>query len=289
MNLRSMQYIVTTADLLSFSKAAKQCNVSQPTLSEQIKKIEDLLDIIIFERSNKKVIITDEGREIVESARKILREMDNIKQISDNKKDPCGGTLSIGAFPTLAPYIFPTLVPRIKKHLPKIRLILVEEKTEQLLEKLREGQIDAALLALPIEDNSLNVRPLFIDKFFVALPPSHPLAEKESIGIKELSDHELLLLEEGHCLRDQALEVCSKVGLETKENFRATSLETLRQMIKAGTGITFMPEIAISKGETGIKYIPFKKPIPTRTIALVWRKTTNREKLLKTIASFFLI
>jgi len=280
MNLRDLQYLVTTADLLNFSKAAEKCSVSQPTLSEQIRKTEESLEIKIFERSNRKVFLTEEGKEVINSARNILNELENIKQTAKNFKNPLGGNFSLGAFPTLAPYIFPTIVPKIKTNLPKLKLILVEEKTAVLINKLKKGELDAALLALPIEENQLETHTLFKDKFFLAVPPKHELAEKKKLSVSGLDSHDLLLLEEGHCLRDQALEVCAKSGIEEEQNFRATSLETLRQMIKAGTGITFMPEIAIGKNETGIKYIPLE-PTPSRTIALVWRKTANKEQILK--------
>lgn len=283
MNIRDLQYIVTTAELLNFSKAAKKCNVSQPTLSSQIKKTEEWLGVKIFERSNKKVFLTEEGRQIINSANGILNGFENIKQTAENFKNPLGGNFSLGAFPTLAPYILPKIVPKIKTTLPKIRLILVEEKTAVLIEKLKKGELDAALLAMPIDEPQLESLALFKDKFFLAVHPKHKLAEKNKISVQTLNSPDLLLLEEGHCLRDQALEVCSKSKMEEKQSFRATSLETLRQMIKAGTGITFMPEIAMLKNETGIKYIPLE-PTPSRTIALVWRKTANKEKVLKILS-----
>jgi len=286
MNLRTMQYLLSVSKQLSFSKASKECFISQPTLSEQIKKMEDFLELKIFERSNKKVFITDEGKEIIESARIIVKEIENIKEVAARRKDPFSGKLSLGAFPTLAPYIFPRLVPRIKQCLPNLRLILIEEKTEILLNKLKKGEIDAALLALPIEENGLEYTKLFEDEFYLAVPPEHSLANRKTIHMNELKTRTLLLLEEGHCLRDQALEVCSTTGTNIDE-FKATSLETLRHMIKAGTGITFMPEIAMAKNEPGIKYIPFQEPKPKRTIVLVYRSTTNKRRILSSIEKFF--
>lgn len=286
MNLRTMQYLISVSKHLSFSKAALECNVSQPTLSEQIKKMEELLKLKIFERSNKKVLITDEGREIIESAKNIISEMETIKEVAQRRTDPLSGKFSVGAFPTLAPYLFPRLVPKIKEELPNLKLILIEEKTEILINRLKKGEIDAAILALPIEENQLTSRFLFDDEFYLAVPLEHSLASRRSIHINELKTRTLLLLEEGHCLRDQALEVCSKTGTAIDE-FKATSLETLRHMIKAGTGITFMPEIAIAKNEPDIEYIKFQEPRPKRQIALVYRNTTNKKAILEIIESIF--
>ena len=286
MNIRTMKYLVSVAKHLSFSKAANECFVTQPTLSEQIKKMENFLELKIFERSNKKVLVTDEGKEIIESAKLILKEIENIEEIAQRRKDPLSGKLSLGAFPTLAPYIFPSIVPKIKKTMPNLKLILIEEKTEILINKLKQGKIDAALLALPIEEPNLKHKKLFEDDFYLAVPPEHSLANRKTIHMNELKTRTLLLLEEGHCLRDQALEVCSKTGTNIDE-FKATSLETLRHMIKAGTGITFMPKIAMAKNEPNIKYIPFQDPIPKRKIALVYRATTSKECILDIINGLF--
>ena len=281
MNIRDLKYFLTVAELQHFGKAADSCHVSQPTLSGQIKKLEEQLGVILLERTNRRVMLTEIGEQIAVSARRILREVEVIEEMAENAQDPFAGKFRLGAFPTLSTYIFPQLVPKIKETLPKLRLILIEEKTEQLMVKLRKGEIDAALLALPIEDDFLVSEPLFEDEFRLAVPPDHPLAQKASISQGELADHRLLLLEEGHCLRDQALEVCQLHGIGEEQDFRATGLETLRQMVKAGTGITFMPNIAIHKGETGIHYIPFDAPAPTRTIGLVWRKTSAKGQILE--------
>ncbi|MCC7517471.1 MAG: DNA-binding transcriptional regulator OxyR, partial [Pseudomonadales bacterium] len=167
--------------------------------------------------------------------------------------------------------------------LPQLKLVLIEEKTQGLLDRLTRGELDAALLALPVHDDQLTVQPLFNDEFMLAVPPQHALVKHKQINQSEISGEKLLLLEEGHCLRDQALEVCHLAGLQEEQDFRATSLETLRQMVKAGTGITFMPKIAMQNNETGICYIPFKKPAPHRTIGLVWRKTSTRTSVIEKI------
>lgn len=281
MNLRDLNYLVAVADLLSFGKAAEQCCISQPTLSTQIKKMEETLGVKVFERSNKRVLPTELGEHIIASARRILLEIDNIKKLAENSQDPLAGNFRLGAFPTLSTYIFPGLMPAIKQILPKLRLILIEEKTDQLIEQLKQGQLDAALLALPINEDALKIKELFDDEFFLAVSVDNPLSKKKYIAQSDLYDHQLLLLDEGHCLRGQALQICQLNGAEEQQDVRATGLETLRQMVIAGTGITFMPKIAIHGAEEGICYIPFDKPVPKRTIGLVWRKTSVRTILMK--------
>ncbi|MDQ7005283.1 MAG: LysR substrate-binding domain-containing protein [Ghiorsea sp.] len=283
MNLREMSYLVAVADLRNFTKAAEQCNVSQPTLSAQIKKMEAFLDVKIFERDNKQVMITEEGKDIIQSAEKILQEVERIKEIAEHAHNPFSGKFRLGAFPTLATYIFPNMVPKIKELMPDLHLILIEEKTAELLERLHKGEIDAALLALPVLGESLEIKPLFDDSFFLATYPTHPLANNSEIDVDTLAQYRLLLLEEGHCLRDHALEVCHQHNIGEEQDFRATSLETLRQMVKAGTGITMMPEVAINHTEIDIQYIPFSKPEPFRTIALVYRKTSTKKEIIKHI------
>ncbi len=281
MNLRDLQYLVAVADLRSFSQAADKCFVSQPTLSNQIRKLEETLGITLFERNNKRVIPTEIGEQVVTLARKILHQVDIMHDVAKSSKDPLAGRFRLGAFPTLSTYLFPTLVPKITQALPQLKLVLIEEKTQALLDRLKRGELDAAFLALPVHDDHLEIHTLFDDAFLLAVPPTHSLAKRKQINQSDIHGEKLLLLEEGHCLRDQALEVCHLAGSEEEQDFRATSLETLRQMVKAGTGITFMPNIAIQADEQGIHYVPFQKPAPHRTIALVWRKTTVRRAVIE--------
>jgi len=281
MNLRDLRYLVAVADLRSFIQAADQCFVSQPTLSTQIKKMEDSLGAQIFERTNKKVLPTEVGEQIIASARRILIEVDTIERLANNAQDPLSGNFRLGAIPTLSTYIFPGLVPKIIQTLPKLRLILVEEKTETLIAQLKQGKLDAALLAMPINDDYLEARMLFEDEFYLALASDHPLAMRQTIAQPDLFNQQLLLLDEGHCLRGQALQICQINHAEEQQDVRATGLETLRQMVKAGTGITFMPKIAIHEPEEGIRYIPFDDPAPKRTIGLFWRRTSSRNELLE--------
>jgi len=283
MNIREMSYVVAVADLRNFSQAAERCHVSQPTLSAQIKKLEESLQIKIFERNNKRVMVTEEGRAVIESAQRILQEVETIKEIAEAARNPFAGKFRLGAFPTLSTYIFPDIVPQIKKLMPDLRLILIEEKTAVLIDKLHKGEIDAALLAMPVHEDFFEIKKLFDDRFFLAVPPTHPLTKNAEIEMEKLAKYCLLLLEEGHCLRDNALEACQQHNIPEEPDFRATSLETLRQMVKAGTGITLMPEIAINHSEMGIHYIPFKKPVPHRTIGLVYRKTSTKKEIIHNI------
>ncbi|PHR50717.1 LysR substrate-binding domain-containing protein [Cycloclasticus sp.] len=281
MNLRDLKYIVAVAETKSFVKAAEQCFVSQPTLSMQIKKLENSLNIKIFERNNKHVLVTEIGKQVIETAKRILQDAEHISILAKHEQDPFAGDFTLGAFPTIAPYILPKLIPLIKKKLPNLRLILVEEKTDILLHKLKTGLIDAALLAGPLHDESLIAEKLFDDEFKLAVATNHPLAEQTIINPDELINQPLLLLDEGHCLRDQALQFCQLSGIDEEQNVRATSLETLRQMVIAGTGITFMPTIAIQNNDDNIRYIPFEEPKPKRTIYLVSRQTNPRTELIK--------
>lgn len=283
MNLRDLHYLIAVADLRSFVQAADRCCISQPTLSTQIKKLEDELGIQLFERTNKKVLPTELGERIIASARRILKEQEIIKELAATAQDPLAGNLRLGAFPTVASYLFPQLVPLIKQALPRIRLILIEEKTEQLIQQLKSGQMDCALLALPVYEEFLESKAVFDDEFLLAVADSHPLAFNSVVEQSDLHSEHLLLLDEGHCLRGHALQVCQTVGADEEQDVRATSLETLRQMVHAGTGVTFIPRIAVRR-EPGIRYIPFAAPAPSRTIGLVWRKTSARGELIRQLS-----
>lgn len=279
MNLRDLGYIVAVSELRSFSQAAERCHISQPTLSCQIKKVEELLGVKIFERSNRHVMLTDVGKDIVHSSQKILQEVERMKEYAQLAHDPSSGTFKLGAFQTLSTYIFPSLVPHIKESFPKLKLVLMEEKTEAIITKLMEGKLDAALLALPVEHDQLQYAPIFDDPFKLAVPKGHALATREFIDDQDIHNLPLLLLEEGHCLRDQALDYCHAHGVSEQDDVRATGLETLRQMVIAGTGVTLMPDIATSHYDKDIHYISFRTA-PKRTIGLVWRKSSTRTEVI---------
>ncbi|HEX3108829.1 MAG TPA: LysR substrate-binding domain-containing protein, partial [Thermoanaerobaculia bacterium] len=229
MNLRDLRYLVALAEHKHFGRAAEASFVSQPTLSTQIRKLEEELGVALVERTPRKVLLTEVGREIAQRAREVLNEVEQIRQIARRTKDPESGTVRLGIFPTLGPYLLPHVIPRIRERFPRLELLLVEEKTETVLRQLREGRLDAGVLAQPIHDDQLHQQFLFEEPFLLAVPEHHPLASRRQLKLDDLSDQSLLLLEEGHCLRDQALEVCQLAGAGEKSGFRATSLETLRQ------------------------------------------------------------
>ncbi|MEC8066847.1 MAG: LysR substrate-binding domain-containing protein [Pseudomonadota bacterium] len=282
MNLRDLKYFISVAKHQHFGKAAEESYVSQPALSMQLKKLEEELGVQLFERTNKSVQITAVGEDILAYAKNIVKMSEDIQSIAKTHHDPFAGEIKLGAFPTLAPYFLPHIVPIVSKKFQNLKLLLVEEKTDNLLESLNEGKIDGAFLALPIDDEGLECTPLLEDEFLLAVSPYHHYAKLKSIEVEDLKDDCLLLLEEGHCLRDQALDICSKTGACENQNFRATSLETLRQMVAANVGITLIPQMAM-KHNDGLVYIPFGKNKPTRKIGLVWRKKSSRIKALTEI------
>jgi len=290
LNIRALHYLITLADLRHFSNAAERCHVSQPTLSTQIRKLEEELDVQLVERSPRQVMLTRVGQEIVERARSILSEVDAIRSIARRARDPDSGTLRLGIFPTLAPYFLPHVIPDLRQRYPRLKLRLFEEKTEDLLAMLAEGRLDAGLLALPIHDDGLVTHRLFVEPFVVAMPEQHPLAANKVISIDDLASEELLLLSDGHCLREQALEVCKMAGAHEKLDFHATSMETLRQMVAANTGITLMPTLAVKAPVAPIDNLvtrPFEGKGPNRTIAMAWRKTSALSEFLTEIAEMF--
>jgi LysR family transcriptional regulator, hydrogen peroxide-inducible genes activator len=279
MNLKDLKYLVALADTGHFGKAAERTFVSQPTLSAQLKKLEDYLGVKLVERQPKNVQLTEVGRQVVVRARRMLDDGDEIVALARSNTDPFTGKLKLGLIPTVGPYLLPRVMLKIRKALPKLGLMLYEYQTEPLLKRVREGEIDVAVLALPVAHDGMESRDLYQESFTVALPTNHPLAAKSNVKVADLKGQTLLLLEDGHCLRDQALEVCSRIDVREAEDFRATSLETLRQMVIAGLGITLLPEMAVEapfNSQRGLAIRPFAKPTPSRTVGAVWRKTTTR-------------
>ena len=279
MNLKDLKYLVALADTGHFGKAAERTFVSQPTLSAQLKKLEEYLGVKLVERQPKNVQLTEVGKQIVIRARRMLDEGDEIVALARSNTDPFAGKLKVALIPTIGPYLLPRVMQKIRKALPQLSLMLYEYQTEALLKRLRDGEIDLGIMALPALQDGLESRALYQENFTVALPNNHPLAAKSSIKVQDLKGQTLLLLEDGHCLRDQALEVCSRVDIKEAEDFRATSLETLRQMVVAGLGITLLPEMAVESpfgSQRGLTVRQFTKPAPSRTVGAVWRKTTTR-------------
>ena len=290
MNLRDLKYLVALADHKHFGRAAAACYVSQPTLSTQIKKLEDELGVPLVERAPRKVMLTPAGRDAAERARRIVAEVEQMKEAARRSQDPEAGTVRLGMFPTLGPYLLPHVVPRIRARFPHLELLLVEEKSDVLLSRLREGKLDAGLLALPVADDQLHTEFLFEEPFLLAVPESHPLAQRGSLTLAELSHQQLLLLEDGHCLREQALDVCRLSGANEKSEFRATSLETLRQMVAADVGITLLPTLAVKPPvarSPNIHLLAFSDSHPSRRIAMVWRKSSAMSGFLQVFAQVF--
>ena len=288
MNLRDLSYLVALAEYRHFGRAAEASFVSQPTLSTQIRKLEDELGVALVERTPRKVLLTETGREIASRARAVLSQVDEIKSIAQRTRDPESGTIRLGIFPTLGPYLLPHVIPRLRERFPRLELLLREEKTEQVLHMLREGTLDAGILALPVHDDSLHTEFLFEEPFVLAVPSGHELAARRTLHMDDLSQQNLLLLEDGHCLRDQALEVCHLAGAGERTGFRATSLETLRQMVSANVGITLLPALAVKPPiaqSPNVTLIEFEKPAPSRRIAMLWRKSSAMTPFFEALAA----
>lgn len=280
MNLRDLKYLVTLAEIKHFGQAAEKCFVSQPTLSMQIKKLEEELGVKLIERNRKAILLTHAGELIAEKAQLILQQTQAIKNIAQAANDPFSANLHLALIPTIGPYLLPHILPLIKKELPHVKLFLHEEKTHDALILLQQGKIDAAILALPIDDPHLQAIELYKEKFYVALPAQHELAKKAKINIADIQQENLLLLTEGHCLREQALEVCqSKAG-----EFAATSLETLRYMVAAGNGITLLPQLACDFKNKLVVCKPLARPEPYRRVGLIWRKESSSTICLRKLA-----
>lgn len=278
MNLRDLQYLVAVADHRHFGRAAEACYVSQPTLSAQIKKLEQELGVELIERNPRHILLTAAGEGVVEHARVVLREAETIRQLARRRHDPESGSVRIGLFPTLGPYLLPHVVPKLRARFPRLELLLVEAKTDEVLRGLAEGSLDIGVVARPVADDHLHEEPLFREDFLLAVPADHPLATADApVPTSVLVGENVLLLDEGHCLRDQALAVCQSSGATERDGFRATSLETLRQMVAAGVGVTLLPELAVSPPvppSPDVAVVRFRDPVPRREIAMYWRRTS---------------
>lgn len=287
-SLRALGYLVALSEERHFGRAAERCFVSQPTLSAQIKKLEEQLGVQLVERSQRRVMLSDIGEQIVARARQVLQEVDAVCDLARGYQDPLSGELRVGLIPTVGPYLLPMVSPALRKALPELKLYLLEYQTSELMEKLDRGDVDLAILALPIEDGGLEIVPLYDEQFLAALPAGHSLSRKQQLTVKDMDAQTLLLLADGHCLRDQALEVCSQVEVDEPQDFRATSLETLRQMVATGLGITLLPALATEEpfaGIPGLVVRPFRGPAPGREIAAAWRKTSPRGPAMQEICS----
>ncbi len=287
MNLRDLKYLVALADHRHFGRAAEASFVSQPTLSTQIKKLEEELGVVLIERGPRKLMLTEVGVAIAERSRVVLNEVDQIREEARRHRDPEAGSFRLGLFPTIGPYLLPHVMPQLRERFPQLELYLIEEKTELLVDQLRRGQIDAAILALPVEDKAFAQELLFDEPFVLCLPADQPAPEHMPAQLFDLKANSLLLLEEGHCMRDQALEVCELAGARERQGFRATSLETLRQMVAAGVGVTLLPVLSVKPPvacNPALRVVAFEEPSPKRSLGLIWRRQSARARLMPMLA-----
>lgn len=288
MNLRDLRYVVAVADLGHFGRAAEACNVSQPTLSGQILKLEEELGVAIFERVGRSIRVSRVGEDIVRHARQAIGAANNILQAAQAGRDPLAGSLRLGIIPTLGPYLMPLILPEAGRSLPLMPLMLLEDQTERILEPLREGRLDAALIASDPGDGQLVEEAIFDEPFWLVMPSGHPLAERETITSEDLDPRSLLLLSDGHCLRDQALDLCShpELGGLVNADMRASSLETLLHLTAAGYGVTVLPGLAIEGGRLDPRLVarPLDGPNTSRRVRLVWRRQSPRGRALHALA-----
>ena len=287
MNLKDLEYLIAVDEERHFHKAAARCFVSQPTLSGQLKKLEEELGVLLIERNNRRVAMTEVGKEVTKRARQVLTGIKDIKDIAQTYQDPMVGDLHVGIIPTIAPYLLPIVMPALNKQFPALKFWLYEYQTHLLLDKLRKGELDLLILALPIEQHEFEELDLFREPFRLTLNKAEALAKRKSITLGDIAKRELLLLEEGHCLRGHVLDVCSLADVTEQAHFQATSLETLRHMVGEGMGMTLMPELAVPakiKKSDLIQYIEFSDPKPNRRIGMVYRKNSYRKEAFTNIA-----
>ncbi|MEZ5932716.1 MAG: LysR substrate-binding domain-containing protein [Alphaproteobacteria bacterium] len=291
LTLKQLRYFSALAETLHFGKAAKLCHVSQPALSMQIKDLEAHLGVTLVERGSTRLLLTLEGQEIAKRARDILMSVQDLTELASHHRHPLAGRLRLGVIPSIGPYLLPKLLPDVHRAYPDLVLNLRESQTHVLVNDLLEGALDLLILALPLEPDEITTMTLFDDPFSVALPCAHALAQSAAITQEQLVDQHLLLLEEGHCLRDQALAVCQTA--QTDE-FRASSLTTVVQMVANGYGVTILPALAIPAevGEPGpiapgpIAVVPFAEPVPFRTIGLAWRRSSPHQDEFRELGRF---
>lgn len=285
--LRQLQYACAVAEHLSFRRAAQACRVAQPSLSAQIAELEGALDVQLFERDRRRVLVTSRGRALLDRARALLIQADDLAEAAKRLGDPFDGTLRIGVIPTIAPYLVPAATSGIRKRFPKLTIEWIEEKTEPLVAQLASGDVDGAVVALEAELGEIDHEVIASDPFVLVARPDDSLMQKHApVSLKELRAASILLLDEGHCMRQQALEFCSSVRARELE-FRATSLSTLVQLVVQGAGVTLLPSLALetetSRAELGIRQIA--PPAPNRTIAMIWRKGSALATSLSAVAA----
>jgi LysR family transcriptional regulator, hydrogen peroxide-inducible genes activator len=290
MTLTELRYIVAVARERHFGRAAETCFVSQPTLSVAVKKLEDELGVTLFERGPGEVSVTPAGEKIVEQAQRVLEEASRIREIAAAGKDPLAGPLRLGAIYTIGPYLLPKLIPILRRTAPAMQLLIQENFTHRLAEELKSGEVDVILVALPFEAPGVLTRAVYDEPFLVAVPKGHPWENRKRVTSDELTSESLLLLGEGHCFRDQVLEICHTVRSRERsplaKNVEGGSLETIRQMVAGGVGVTVLP--ATSTNASGgasdlIRIVPFARPAPTRRVGLAWRRSFPRPEAIEAL------
>ncbi len=286
--IKQLRYLVALADHLHFGRAARACHVSQSTLSAGIQELEALLDADLVDRNRRRVSLTPLGEQVVAQARRVLEEVERLCAIADSAREPLSGPLRLGIIPTIAPFLLPPLMPALRRAFPKLQLILKEALSADLCRALLAGELDVVLYALPYRCGGVEEEPLFADPFHAAFPPGpDPLPER--VRTEDLDGRTLLLLEEGHCLRDHALAACSLPGVDPAQSIMGTSLLTLVHMVDNGLGVTLLPEMAIAGGilaGTGVRAVPLAESAAARTIGLIWRKGSPRRAEFRRLAAF---
>lgn len=284
MNFRDLEYIIELSKTLNFSQAARNCNVSQPSLSAQIKKLETTFGTDIFYRDKRTVSLTTYGETFIQKSKEILAIRAELEKLSKSNQDPLEGTLKLGGILTIAPYMFPQIVHALEKEAPKVKPVLKEAKTEDLLKLLLDNKIDAALVSLPTDHHVFESRFLFSEPLYLSVPKKHPLSKYKMISDGDLKTEKLILLEEGHCFRSQALDVCHSTSAKENKIFSATSLETIREFISNGNGMTLMPEMARKRNDN-IHYIPMKNGKFSRDVGIIWKKSSKKQAQIEKLIS----
>lgn len=285
MTLTELRYIVAVARERHFGRAADSCFVSQPTLSVAIKKLEEELGVALFERGAGEVTVTATGQQVVEQAQRVLEEAARIKELASAGRDPLAGTLRLGTIYTVGPYLLPKLIPILRRAAPSMQLLIQENYTHKLAASLKQGEVDVIVVALPFDEPGVEVRPVYDEPFLVAMPHGHPWEKRKTITGDELKKESLLLLGTGHCFRDQVLDVCT--SLQRKSGLQRTveggSLETIRQMVAGGVGVTVLPSTSVGGADDLIRVRPFARPVPHRRVVLAWRKSFPRPQAIEAL------
>lgn len=285
--VRQLEYVVAVADQLSFSNAAEACGVSQPALSSQIREVEQRLGLTLFERGRAGVSVPAHARPVIDAARRAIRSVDDVVDAALDLRGELVGPVRVGIIPTMAPYLLPTLVRELRRRHPRSEPVLTEDRTDDLVRRLALGELDIGLLASPVPGEGLDVAEVAVDEFHLAMPHDHPLAGEGTLPSGVLAGLPVMLLEDGHCLRDQAIDVCATVGANTEHAIQATSLTTLCQMVSAGSGVTLLPASAReveARAGSGLVTRPLRDPRPNRVIVLAWRSSSPLGPLYRTFA-----